>query len=102
RLGPAPGLGGRGGIMPGFGRGPPLPAGPPRLELGRLPPLGRGGMLLGPVGLAGGAGRCPDERCGGAELPTPKGLLPTRGDRGPGFGNRGREAPGSSGRPPGR
>ncbi|MGA9310190.1 MAG: hypothetical protein WBV74_07440, partial [Pseudonocardiaceae bacterium] len=89
---PVPGLGGRGGIMPGFGRGPPLPAGPLRLVLGRLPPPGRGGMLLGPAGLAGGAGRCPDER-GGVELPTPKGLLPTFGDRGPGFGNRGRVAP---------
>jgi hypothetical protein len=103
RLGVAPGPGGRGGIMPGFGRGPPLPGEPVRPVLGRLVPPGRGGMLLGAAGLAGGAGRWPGER-GGAELPTPKGLLPTRGERGPGLGNRGRGAPWpvSSGRPPGR
>lgn len=65
-------------------------------------------MLPGPVGPPDGPGRGPDER-DGAEPPTPKGLLPTRGDRGPGFGNRGRgtpvavpEAPPSSGRGPGR
>jgi hypothetical protein len=94
RLGALPGLGGRGGIMPGFGRAPPLPDGPVRPELGRLPPLGRGGMLLGPDGLAAEPDRCPDER-GGAELPTPKGLLPTRAERGPGFGDRGVGCPGA-------
>ncbi|MGB8995358.1 MAG: hypothetical protein WCC65_08620, partial [Pseudonocardiaceae bacterium] len=78
-----------------------LPGGPLRPALGRLTPPGRGGMLLGPVGLAGVAGRCPAGR-GAAALPTPNGLLPTRGDRGPGFGNRGFGVPGSSGRPPGR
>jgi len=70
--------------MPGFGRGPPLPGGPLRLEVGRLPPPGRGGMLLGPAGLAAGPGRGPDGPRGGAEPPTPKGLLPTRAERGPG------------------
>jgi hypothetical protein len=104
RPGAAPGPGGRGGIMPGLGRGPPLPGGPVRPEVGRLVPPGRGGMLLGPAGLAGGPGRWPGER-GGAALPTPNGLFPTRGERGPGFGDRGRGAPGeapSSGRGLGR
>jgi hypothetical protein len=90
--------------MPGLGRGPPLPGGPVRPEAGRLVPPGRGGMLLGPAGLAGGPGRWPGER-GGAALPTPNGLLPTRGERGPGFGDRGRGPPGelpSSGRGLGR
>jgi hypothetical protein len=91
--------------MPGFGRGPPLPGGPLRPDVGRLPPPGRGGMLPGPVELADGLGRGVDER-DGAEPPIPKGLLPTRGERGPGFGDRGRDDPGealpSSGRGPGR
>jgi hypothetical protein len=52
-----PGLG-RGGIMPGFGRGPP----------------GRGGTAPDPPGCRGAAGR------GTADPPlTPNGLLPTRG-----------------------
>jgi hypothetical protein len=57
------------------------------------------------VELPGALGRGVDER-DGAEPPTPKGLLPTRGERGPGLGDRGRAAPGeappSSGRGPGR
>jgi len=85
--------------MPGFGRGPPLPGEPVRLVLGRLPPPGRGGMAVGPAGLAGAPGRWPDDR-GGAEPPTPNGLLPTRGERGPGLGNRGRGAPGAAEPPP--
>jgi hypothetical protein len=90
--------------MPGFGRGPPLPGDPVRPVVGRLVPPGRGGIALGPAGLAGAAGRWAGER-GGADAPTPNGLLPTRGDRGPGLGNRGRGASGappSSGRAPGR
>ena len=96
--------------MPGFGRGPPLPGGPLRLELGRLPPPGRGGTLPDPAEPPDAPGRGVDER-DGAEPPMPKGLLPTRGDRGPGFGPRGRAAvpgeapdeaaPPSSGRGPG-
>ena len=109
RLAADPGPGGRGGIMPGLGRGPLLLGGPVRPELERPLPPGRGGMLLGPAGAAGGAGRWPDDR-GGAAPPTPKGLLPTRGERGPGFGDRGRAPAGlapetpppSSSRGPGR
>lgn len=103
----APGPGGRGGIMPGLGRGPAPLGEPVRPELGRLLAPGRGGMLPGPAGAVGVPGRWPGERDGAA--PTPKGLLPTRGDRGPGFGDLGRGAAGfaplrppSSARGPGR
>ncbi len=73
-----PGLG-RGGIMPGFGRGPPGPPVPPgRGALGRAP-------WPGPPG-RGACGR------GAVWPPTPNGLLATRGvlgrgaGRGPGVG----------------
>ena len=75
-----PGLG-RGGIMPGFGRGPPRPG-----SLARGAP-GRGGSSSSSPGTPGRAG-C--GRTAGAPEPTPKGLLPTRGVRGPGLGACGR------------
>ena len=80
--------------MPGFGRGPPLPGAPERgAPAGRLPPPGRGGMAPGPGapglgGAPGPPGRAPDGR-GCAPWPTLKGLLPTRGERGPDLGDRG-------------
>ena len=73
-----PGLG-RGGIIPGLGRGPPGPP-PPGPDRGML---GRGGMP------EAGPGRGPAARgCPGA-APTPNGLLPTRGP-GRGVGGAGR------------
>lgn len=68
--------------MPGFGRLPPSPRAP-EPPVGAVPapcPPGRGGRSPGPPD------RGADGRCGGAPLPTPNGLLPTRGERGPGFG----------------
>ena len=96
--------------MPGFGRGPPLPGALERgAPAGRLPPPGRGGMAPGPgapgpAGAPGPPGRAPDGR-GCAAWPTPKGLLPTRGERGPGLEDRGVgggtvDGPGSPGRGP--
>ena len=84
--------------MPGFGRGPPLPGAPPRgAPVGRCPPPGRDGTLPGPAGAPGPAwppGRCAVDR-GCAGWPTPKGLFPTRGARGPGRGVApGRPSPG--------
>jgi hypothetical protein len=88
-----PGLG-RGGMLPGDGgRGPPRPGSPPRGALGRGPP-GRGPPWPGPAWpgapwagpwAGGGPGRGAAGR-GGAPEPTPNGLLPTRGVRGPGRG----------------
>jgi hypothetical protein len=78
-----PGLG-RGGMLPGppDGRGPPGRPSPRGLDAGRESP-GRGARS--PLGA--GPGRGPDGRDGGAPAPTPNGLLPTRGGRGPGLGD---------------
>lgn len=77
---------GRGGMLPGLGRLPPPGRGaeagrspPERSPPGRSPP-GRGPRSLPPPG------RGPEGRGGGEPEPTPKGLLPTRGVRGPGLG----------------
>lgn len=77
-----PGLG-RGGMLPGLGRGPRSPPGAGRSPrgpgAGRSPPgrCGRSPPGRGPRG-AGGVGEPPP--------PTPNGLLPGRGVRGPGLG----------------
>ncbi len=76
-----PGLG-RGGIMPGFGRGPPAPAGPP----GRGP-AGRGGIWDWPDGAP--LGRGADGRAGAWPPPTPNGLFATRWPPGRGAPGRG-------------
>jgi len=71
--------------MPGLGRGPPAPAGPP----GRGP-AGRGGIWDWPPGAPPGRGAA--GRGAGWPPPTPNGLLATRGP--PGRGAPGRGAPG--------
>ncbi len=80
--------------MPGFGRGGMLPGLPPdgRRSPGAPPWRGPGAGLLSPGRAArsppcAGPGRGPDGRDGGAPAPTPNGLLPTRGGRGPGLGD---------------
>lgn len=85
-----PGLG-RGGIEPGEGRLPDgaLPPRSPRSPrgpgAGRSPP---GRAARSPPGEPCPLGRGPGVgRDGGAPAPTPNGLLPTRGARGPGFGD---------------
>ncbi len=86
RPGIMPGFG-RGGMLPGFGLLPPPGRGadgrspPERSPPGRSPP-GRGPRSLpGPP-----PGRGAPGRGAGAPEPTPNGLLPTRGVRGPGLG----------------
>ena len=90
-----------GGMLPGFGRGPPLTRrGRRGWRSGGCPPPGGGASLRGPAGRwPGGAGALPRGR-GGAPEPTPKGLLPTRGDRGPAGlrTRRGARLPGRPGR----
>ncbi len=84
--------------MPGFGRGGMLP-GLGRLPPGRGPAAGRSPPERSPPGRSAPGrgprsppeGRSPPGRGGvgrgaGAPEPTPNGLLPTRGVRGPGFG----------------
>ncbi len=83
--------------MPGFGRGPPAPAGPP----GRGP-AGRGGIWDWPPGAPPGRGAA--GRGAGWPPPTPNGLLATRwppgrgapGRGAPGVGAAGRARPGSA------
>jgi hypothetical protein len=83
---------GRGGMLPGPGRSPRGPRSvPPGADLSPRGPPGPGRSLRGPPG----PGRSPPGRpvgCRGvaggvlAPPPTPNGLLPTRGGRGPGLG----------------
>jgi hypothetical protein len=77
---------GRGGMPPGEGRGPAGALPPPRGPAAGRPSPGRAGRS--PPGAPPGRG--PDERCGAEPAPTPNGLLPTRGARGPGLGDWGR------------
>ena len=78
--------------MPGFGRGPPLPGWAAATGGRAVAPARAGRHVARPGWTCGRCGSLTLTKRGGAELPTPKGLLPTRGERGPGFGNRGRAA----------
>ena len=80
--------------MPGFGPRRHLAGRGPRPPAGRVAATARTGRRTTLTGTrrtlaARGSPRAagPDGRCGGAPAPTPNGLLPTRGARGPGLGD---------------